>query len=415
VMPKKAKWNPGPVLLQGACTTGDSERVKCALEKNHLPVDICTSTVVKYGEVKPGMVLTLAPERIPTQRFTAVVVGCEEGVVQLEWKEPAQNGPPPQVGEEAFPRDGEETKEWWDEGAGAVHALGGDEYGCTGLHYAASYGRLGVVQYLLSRKADPNRASSGDEGGGHTPLMCAAHNGHVTVVRALLEAGADPTFLNADFRCAADFARLAGHNRVANVLDGVTVPRLVSNSVHAAMTSADILWLKYALQDNKLTPDWMGEGEGLLVLALRTAIEGRPSTQEGLRLLDFVLSLKPPGINDAVAANEREQSHKVTPLMMAASKGRGDLVERLIKYGADATIANEAGKTALMLCAKDADQSLALLAHEEAKKAVAAHLEKKASIPKEEEERREWKRNLARLKQEVEITAQALSAPPATE
>ena len=62
------------------------------------------------------------------------------------------------------------------------------EDGCTPLHRAAWRGDKDVVQLLLDGGADPNKA---DEH-GWTPLHCAARHSRKDVVRLLLKRGADP-------------------------------------------------------------------------------------------------------------------------------------------------------------------------------------------------------------------------------
>ena len=59
----------------------------------------------------------------------------------------------------------------------------------TPLHWAAQYGHLSVVEYLVYQKADINAQSSGYPSG--TPLHLAAHNGHLSVVEYLVNQKAD--------------------------------------------------------------------------------------------------------------------------------------------------------------------------------------------------------------------------------
>ena len=56
------------------------------------------------------------------------------------------------------------------------------------LHEAASHGHVAMVQFLLDKGADPNKAT--DYGG--TPLYEATFRKHSKVVKLLLEGGADP-------------------------------------------------------------------------------------------------------------------------------------------------------------------------------------------------------------------------------
>jgi ankyrin repeat protein len=86
--------------------------------------------------------------------------------------------------------------------------------GWTPLHYAASSMEPPVVAYLLQRGAlvdapSPNRT---------TPLMMAARYGVEDSALLLLQRGADTTLRNDQGLSAADFARAAGRERLAERL-----------------------------------------------------------------------------------------------------------------------------------------------------------------------------------------------------
>src|SRR5690606_29780241 len=67
-----------------------------------------------------------------------------------------------------------------------VNAFGSN--GTAALHWAARYGDLETVDWLLARGADPDLANDY----GARPLAIAIENGHLDLARHLLEAGADP-------------------------------------------------------------------------------------------------------------------------------------------------------------------------------------------------------------------------------
>lgn len=83
--------------------------------------------------------------------------------------------------------------------------------GWTPLHYAASGPNLRIVELLLGRGAALDARSPN----GSTPLMMAARYGSEDTVRMLLERGADATLRNERDLDAADFARLAGREKLA--------------------------------------------------------------------------------------------------------------------------------------------------------------------------------------------------------
>ena len=62
-----------------------------------------------------------------------------------------------------------------------------DRWGCSLLYYAAAKGDPVLVEGLLERGAEVERASDA----GNTPLMIAAARGHLQIVKCLLAAGAD--------------------------------------------------------------------------------------------------------------------------------------------------------------------------------------------------------------------------------
>jgi ankyrin repeat protein len=85
----------------------------------------------------------------------------------------------------------------------------------TALMLAAAGGHAEVVTLLLARGADANAADSA----GVTPLMLAANLGHTTIVDALLALGADPRARANDGWSAAEAARMAGEEALAQRIE----------------------------------------------------------------------------------------------------------------------------------------------------------------------------------------------------
>ncbi len=77
-----------------------------------------------------------------------------------------------------------------------------DSMGCTPLHYAARYGKVYTVRFLLLCGADINYINVYSE----TPLIYAARNGHFDVVQYLLTEGANMDIAKVDGRKFRDFA-----------------------------------------------------------------------------------------------------------------------------------------------------------------------------------------------------------------
>lgn len=93
-----------------------------------------------------------------------------------------------------------------------------DRDGWSPLHYAAASAdaeaATASVQLLLARGARLDARSPN----GTTPLMMAARNGSERVARLLLEQGADARLRNQQDLSAADFARQAGRDKLAESL-----------------------------------------------------------------------------------------------------------------------------------------------------------------------------------------------------
>lgn len=84
----------------------------------------------------------------------------------------------------------------------------------TALHYAATGPEPRAVQLVLARGGLVNALSPN----GTTPLMMAARYGTEAAVEALMQQGADPRLQNDASLTAADFARLAGREALAQRL-----------------------------------------------------------------------------------------------------------------------------------------------------------------------------------------------------
>jgi hypothetical protein len=92
--------------------------------------------------------------------------------------------------------------------------------GWTPLHYAASaadQAQHQVAAFLLERGAEVDALAPNDT----TPLMLAAGYGSEDTIRILLARGADITRRNARGLSAADFARYAGRDRLAQALQAL--------------------------------------------------------------------------------------------------------------------------------------------------------------------------------------------------
>lgn len=166
----------------------------------------------------------------------------------------------------------------------------------TPLMTAASYGDADVAQVLIDARAELDRLAASDSGGvpGGSALLHAAVFGMTDVLNALVNAGA----------------------RVHSLVE--------------AAAAGDI--------DAWLTPE---ATESDLVLALIMAAD-----HERLAVIDQVLEAGAP--IDAV-----DQHWRRHPLRLAAQNGRAQSVRHLLARGADPTLTDDDGLTALELCGPD--------------------------------------------------------------
>jgi ankyrin repeat protein len=163
-----------------------------------------------------------ANERNPLGGEPALVLAIREGaksVVQdllahpgLDLERTAVNGNTALM-MAAFKRDGETTRALLDKGAKI------NQPGWTALHYAAAGGDDKIAQLLIERGAQIDPLSPRPTG-AITPLMMAAREGHDAMVRLLLARGAKPGLKNTEGFTAAQLARQAGHDKLAEVLAG---------------------------------------------------------------------------------------------------------------------------------------------------------------------------------------------------
>ncbi len=99
-------------------------------------------------------------------------------------------------------------------GADANAVARNPEVEVTPLHSAAAGGHSKLVALLLEHGADPNARQRG----GFTPLHAAAQNADRESVESLLEHGADKAAQTDDAKTAAELARAAGHDELAELL-----------------------------------------------------------------------------------------------------------------------------------------------------------------------------------------------------
>jgi ankyrin repeat protein len=183
-----------------------------------------------------------------------------------------------------------------------------DPYRGTGLTWATHRGDVATVEWLLDHGADPNREATfggPDHGVGITALHLAAQQGHLEVARLLLSRGAD-----------------------VNVID----------QVHG---STPIGWAEYCHQP--AVRDLLLEDE--LKIGLYNAVQFGCIARLGELGGDPNGAYGPggPGVL----------------LRMAAARGHVEVVEELLRRGADPNLPGSEGRTALDWARKQGHQEIA--------------------------------------------------------
>jgi ankyrin repeat protein len=172
-------------------------------------------------------------------------------------------------------------------------------HGWTGLHAAAGSGHDGIVRLLLEHEADPNAREAGDN---TYPLHWAAARGHLSSVRALLDAGGD-------VQGAGDLHEL------------------------------DVIgWATYFRQPGDAPRD---------LVSLLIQRGARHHIMSAVALGDLAL-IRSVAASDPGALGRRMSrfEHGQTPLHLAITRRRDDVVGLLIELGADLDAVDHHGQTA---------------------------------------------------------------------
>jgi uncharacterized protein len=226
--------------------------------------------------------------------------------------------------------------------------------GETALMWAAAENHPEAVGALIEHGADPNTRSDklvyskdrfGLEGvttilphGSWTALMYAARQGSLDAARALAEAGADLNLADPDGTTALHLAILNGHFDTAGMLAKKGAdPNIADVTGMAAL---------YAAVDMSTLGEIYGR-------------PGRKSTDKlsAVDLLPILLAhganpnaaLKSPTLTRAHTPGEPSLAEGTTPLMRAAKNGDVAAMRVLMAHGADASLKQKNGTTALML------------------------------------------------------------------
>ena len=222
--------------------------------------------------------------------------------------------------------------------AAAISDIGGDK--------ARAAKRLDEVKRLIAAGADVN-FSDAEICGVDTPLGNAIESGSLEVVRVLLENGAN---LNAEIKdfsdsCAQDTDRYWS----------LTPLTLAAKEVVGSVSPARMEILKLLIAKGADVNAFDGEGQtALMVLAEGTHSRRIEMNEVTAAAVDFLLE-------KGAEIEAKNKRHGWTPLMLAASYAKLDMVRLLLDRGANVNATGKAKETALALAQKRKKSDTALL------------------------------------------------------
>ncbi|KAJ1710162.1 nucleoside phosphorylase domain-containing protein [Aspergillus flavus] len=214
-----------------------------------------------------------------------------------------------------------------------------DEPALTPLHWAATEGYLDVVQQLLDAKASINAISIDNIGGKTgmrvTALQLASAYGHDLVVRLLLDNGANPMLASEKKESPLYLALVGQHvDVVRTLLKTDLLDTDIQHFLHTAVQIDDTDVVKLVLEMSGL----VDVGRSLFYALL--SITSDNDTED--EMVPFLLKQGVPH-NSTIEG--------FTALHVAAIRGHVKSVEALLSHGADISVTNEQGRTAVHLAA----------------------------------------------------------------
>jgi cytohesin len=229
-----------------------------------------------------------------------------------------------------------------------------DASGATPLEEACWRGQAGIVKILLERGANPKRRHPRT---GLQPLHVAAQKGAADVAALLVGAGADVEAADGEGMRPIEVALRMRFVAVADVLIGggakLADPQKL---LGAAVTNGQAEMISWLLRHGaKLGPTMLhdaalkGNLEAMQVLLANGASVAALNSEGATALHDAALAGQTAAagllLGRGAAIDARDEAHGATPLFLAASWGRKQMVEFLLEKGAGKLIRNKAGKS----------------------------------------------------------------------
>ncbi|KAL7905536.1 ankyrin repeat-containing domain protein [Trichoderma velutinum] len=196
---------------------------------------------------------------------------------------------------------------------------------------ATYYNQIDIVQYLLSRNADPNLARSN----GTTPLFLAAQKGYSEIVRLLVEAQADISVYDHEYKCTTFHVVSDSAETVRALLEyGADVNREAKNGdtpLSLVMFYNQPIATKVMLSESKIKPN-------LSVVSIHRAM--LRAVRDGFTEV-VSLALE-------AGANVNLVDDRNTSLTALAMPLNGDsMIRTLLEYSPDLSIQDNYGNTVL--------------------------------------------------------------------
>ena len=203
-----------------------------------------------------------------------------------------------------------------------------DNFGRTPLWVAATRGQTDIMRALVSAGADVNSQRND----GVSVLGSASWEGHTGIVNVLLETGAEVETRDNFGRTPLLMAADNGHVKVIDLLigRGADVHGIAYNGLSPICIAATkghkdavMALVKHAANLTHLKDKWH------YPLGV-TAFWGTDNVEEITKLL----------INRGACINPATNDQKSSPLMLAVHRGRYEVVNILVEYGADIYVRN---------------------------------------------------------------------------
>lgn len=211
-----------------------------------------------------------------------------------------------------------------------------------GLIRSSEKGKIGTTQYLLAKGAKPDGAA----GNRLPPLLRAVEKNHIAIVSLLLEHGANPEIADKKGRTALMTAAWLNHWHILNTLivkgaDINAKDNRGRNVLHNLAADKKCDWGNSVIERLLVENVQIDGPEGKDLLG-RTPLHWACATGK-LRLTELLLT-RPKGPRAQINAVEIREK---TSLHLASARDRDDLVELLLKYGADPNAKSDGGWTPL--------------------------------------------------------------------